>query len=104
MARTGQAARAGRFAAWEALLILMIELIEEFRNYAIRGGQVFVSTHSPDFVNGAQLNEIFWLVKDNGFTVARRASDDVNLVALAEAGDQPGALWKQGLFTGADPA
>jgi predicted ATPase len=27
---------------------LMIELIEEFRAYAERGGQVFVSTHSPD--------------------------------------------------------
>jgi predicted ATPase len=83
---------------------LMIELIEEFRNYASRGGQVFVSTHSPDFLNGARLNEIFWLVKDKGFTVARRASDDANLVALVEAGDQAGALWKQGLFTGADPA
>ena len=34
---------------------LLIELIEEFRDYAGRGGQVFVSTHSPDFLNGAEL-------------------------------------------------
>ena len=26
---------------------LLKELVEEFRNYAVRGGQVFVSTHSP---------------------------------------------------------
>ena len=31
---------------------LLYELIEEFRAYALRGGQVFVSTHSPDFLNG----------------------------------------------------
>jgi predicted ATPase len=39
---------------------LLYELIEEFRDYARRGGQVFVSTHSPDFLNGAQLEEIYW--------------------------------------------
>jgi predicted ATPase len=82
---------------------LMLELIEEFRAYAQRGGQVFVSTHSPDFLNGAHLDEIFWLVKRDGFTKVRRASDDPNLVALAAAGDLPGALWKQGLFEGAHP-
>lgn len=30
---------------------LLPELAEEFRSYAERGGQVFVSTHSPDFLN-----------------------------------------------------
>ncbi|ETR67647.1 MAG: hypothetical protein OMM_11362, partial [Candidatus Magnetoglobus multicellularis str. Araruama] len=47
---------------------LLYELIEEFRDYARRGGQVFVSTHSPEFLNGAQLEEIYWLKKKNGFT------------------------------------
>ena len=82
---------------------LMIELIEEFRAYAGRGGQVFVSTHSPDFLNGANLDEIFWLVKRHGFTQARRASDEPLLVNLVAEGDLPGALWKQGLFEGAHP-
>ncbi|MBY6243474.1 AAA family ATPase [Methylosinus sp. Sm6] len=82
---------------------LMIELIEEFRAYAERGGQVFVSTHSPDFLNGARLEEIFWLVKREGFTEVRRASDDPLLVSLFAEGDLPGALWKQGLFEGAHP-
>ena len=82
---------------------LMIELVEEFRAYAQRGGQVFVSTHSPDFLNGAHLDEILWLVKREGFTEVHRASDDPNLVKLATEGDLPGALWKQGLFQGARP-
>ena len=82
---------------------LMRELVEEFRDYARRGGQVFVSTHSPDFLNGAELNEIFWMVKKDGFTSIRRASGHTLLQNLAAAGDLPGALWRQGLFEGAAP-
>ena len=80
---------------------LLRELIEEFRDYARRGGQVFISTHSPDFLNGADLGEIFWLVKEGGFTSVRRASDSELLKALVQEGDLPGALWRQGLFEGA---
>lgn len=80
---------------------LLYELIEEFRDYARRGGQVFVSTHSPDFLNGAQLEEIYWLVKKNGFAEIRRASESELLRNLVAEGDLPGALWKQGLFEGA---
>ena len=80
---------------------LLIELAEEFRDYARRGGQVFVSTHSPDFLNGAEINEIFWLVKEKGFTIVRRASNNELLLGLVEEGDLPGALWKQRLFEGA---
>jgi len=80
---------------------LLYELIEEFRDYARRGGQVFVSTHAPDFINGAQLEEIYWLVKTDGFSEVRRASESELLRNLAAEGDLPGALWKQGLFEGA---
>lgn len=52
---------------------LLEELAEEFRSYAQRGGQVFVSTHSPD------------------------------LAAYMNDGDKMGYLWKQGFFDGADP-
>jgi len=82
---------------------LMQELAEEFRDYARRGGQVFVSTHSPDFLNGVRLEEIYWLVKRDGFTRVHRASDSETLLSLVEAGDLPGALWRQGLFEGAGP-
>ncbi len=82
---------------------LMRELVEEFRDYVRRGGQVFVSTHSPDFLNGAELDEIFWLVKKDGFTSARRASGEGLLRNLVSEGDLPGALWRQGFFEGAGP-
>lgn len=80
---------------------LMHELVEEFRDYARRGGQVFVSTHSPEFLNGTQLDEIYWLTKRNGFTTAQRASDKEVLRRLIDEGDSPGTLWRQGLFEGA---
>jgi predicted ATPase len=82
---------------------LLHELVEEFRDYARRGGQVFASTHSPDFLNGARLDEIYWLVKEQGFTTIRRAKDSELLRNLVQQGDLPGALWKQGLFEGAGP-
>lgn len=82
---------------------LLYELIEEFRDYARRGGQVFVSTHSPDFLNGAALREIYWLAKQDGFSTIRRASGSELLRNLIGEGDLPGALWKQGLFEGAGP-
>lgn len=83
---------------------LLPELAEEFRSYALRGGQVFASTHSPDLVNGLKLDEIYWLAKQGGFTSVHRLSDSALLRSLVDAGDLPGALWKQGLFKGAWPS
>lgn len=80
---------------------LFPELSEEFRDYAQRGGQVFISTHSPEFLNATKLDEIFWLIKKEGFATARRAADSQLLKNLVEEGDLPGILWKQGLFEGA---
>lgn len=82
---------------------LLWELAEEFRSYANRGGQVFVSTHSPDFLNATRVEEVFWLVKKGGYTHIRRASDDPQIVAYMREGDQMGYLWGQGFFEGADP-
>jgi predicted ATPase len=79
---------------------LLPELAEEFRAYAQRGGQVFISTHSPDFLNGLKLDEIYWLRKQEGFATVQRASDAALLNRLIDVGDLPGALWKQGLFEG----
>ena len=79
---------------------LLPELAEEFRDYARRGGQVFISSHSPDFLNALTLDEIYCLRKEQGFTRISKASDSANLRALFEAGDLPGYLWKQGLLEG----
>lgn len=82
---------------------LLRELAEEFREYSSRGGQVFISSHSPDLLNGLKLEEVFWLRKEQGFTRVHRASDDEQLCALVAEGDLLGALWKQGLFNGVHP-
>lgn len=82
---------------------LLSDLAEEFRSYATRGGQVFVSTHSPDFLNAVEVDEVFWLIKKNGYTEVRRGKDDRQIVKYMQEGDKLGFLWKQGLFEGADP-
>jgi predicted ATPase len=82
---------------------LLWELAEEFRAYAERGGQVFVSSHSPDFLNAVQLDEVFWLQKADGYTTVKRAAEDQQLAAFMAEGDQMGYLWKQGFFHGANP-
>jgi predicted ATPase len=82
---------------------LMVELAEEFRAYAKRGGQVFVSTHSPDFLNAMDLDEVCWLVKRDGCTEIHRARDNAQVAAYMAEGDQLGNLWKQGFFEGVDP-
>ena len=82
---------------------LMAELAEEFRGYANRGSQVFVTTHSPDFLNALELEEVCWLVKQQGCTEIHRAKDHAQIAAYVAEGDQLGYLWKQGFFEGADP-
>ncbi len=82
---------------------LLHELAEEFARYADRGGQVFVSTHSPDFLNAVPLESIFWLTKEQGITKIFRASDNETLKNLVKAGDLPGYLWNQGWFEGVAP-
>lgn len=81
-------------------------LAEEFAAYAARrknAAQVFVTTHSPDFLSAVPLGSIYWLQKESGFTTIKRAADDKQLVALVDEGDRPGWLWREGLFAGADP-
>ena len=77
---------------------LLWELAEEFRTYAKRGGQVFVSTHSPEFLNGVELSEVFCLIKEDGFSKVVRPSDSDTLRDLVNGGELPGRLWRQGLF------
>ncbi|MGK5094181.1 AAA family ATPase [Deltaproteobacteria bacterium TL4] len=82
---------------------LLWELAEEFRSYSNRGGQVFVSTHSPDFLNAVKLEEVFWLEKRQGYTKILRAKDQEQIATYMQEGDQMGYLWKQGLFGEVDP-
>lgn len=82
---------------------LLIELLDEFKGYAKRGGQVFVSSHSPDLLNGASPDEVFWMVKDKGYTRIERASNHQEIVILYEEGEKLGYLWKENYFKGINP-
>ncbi len=82
---------------------LLLELAEEFRDYARRGGQVFVSTHSHDLLDALDPKEVFWLVKKNGYTSIFNAGADPQIVACVDDGEKLGYLWRQGLFRGVHP-
>ena len=74
--------------------ILLAELSEEFQKYSIES-QVFISTHSPQFLNNAPLSSVYCLDKKDGFTTIKRAIDIPLTKALYKAGDLPGSLWNQ---------
>ena len=80
---------------------LLPKLCEEIREYAERGGQVFVSTHSPDFVNGLESDELFLLVKKDGYTNIKSAQDD-NLVKEMHTKNDLGWMWRNHYIEGAN--
>lgn len=82
---------------------LLEELAEDFRQYVNRGGQVMVSTHSPDFLNALRPEEVFYIVKKNGYSEIKCAADDEQVVAYVNEGDKLGYLWKQGFLGDVDP-
>jgi predicted ATPase len=82
---------------------LMEGLAEEFQEYTKDNRQVFVTTHSYDLLNGVDLESVFYLVKRNGVTTIKRASENSTIKALSQAGDRLGYLWKQELLEGVDP-
>jgi len=82
---------------------ILVELYEEFRLYTVRGGQVLVSTHSPEFLGAAKLKEVFWLEKSGGYTTIKRALNNAQVKAYMEDGDHMGYLWTQGFFGGVNP-
>jgi predicted ATPase len=82
---------------------LLIELAEELRIYSKRGGQVFISTHSPEFVNALKIEELFWVTKSQGYSKIFRAKDDDLINSLYKEGDLLGFLWQQKYLKGSGP-
>ncbi|MDR1797237.1 MAG: AAA family ATPase [Clostridiales Family XIII bacterium] len=77
-------------------------LVEEFREYAETGGQVFVSTHSPDLVNELEPSEVYLIRKGrDGFSEVSAVVDNKLAVDLCKAGDKLGYLWKENILTAA---
>ena len=79
---------------------LMTILAEEFQEYASKGGQVFVSTHSPQFLNAIPLESLFLIEKDKGVSKIIPFTADPLVCGQIEAGDKAGYLWEQGMFEG----
>lgn len=79
---------------------LMPILAEEFNQYAHRGGQVFVSTHSPQFLNAVAIESLYLLTKKDGTSRILPMVQDPLVSELIFSGDHPGYLWDQGLYQG----
>lgn len=82
---------------------LLNGLAEECRKVSA-ASQVFVSTHSPFFVNAIRPKELWALERDReGYTRAVRASEMPKVAEFVEEGAQLGALWMEGHLSAGDP-
>ena len=79
---------------------LMSLLAEEFQEYSKRGGQVFVSTHSPQFLNAVPLESLYHIGKNNGVSSIIPMHKDPLVSGMIKVGDKPGYLWEQGFLNG----
>lgn len=77
---------------------LLAELAEEFRAYSSSTGQVFISTHSPDFLNAIKLDELYCIIKKDGYSQILKASNSERIRNLYNGGDLLGWLWNQELL------
>ena len=79
-------------------------LLEELRGYAgLDESQILIATHSPDLVDAAEPDEVFWFVKVDGKTTVHRVVNDQQLVDQHDYGDHLGRMWRSGAFEGAHP-
>lgn len=82
---------------------LLPGLAEEFRIASART-QIFVTTHSPYFVDSLHPDEVRVLYRDeDGFTRVIRVSDMEAAMAFYEEGGLIGSLWMEGVLTAGDP-
>jgi predicted ATPase len=82
---------------------LLLELAEECRGATARS-QLFVTTHSPFFVDGLRADELRVLYRDDsGYTQTRRASDVPGIPEFLAQGALLGQLWMEGHLGAGDP-
>lgn len=82
---------------------LLHGLAEECRAASERT-QIFVTTHSPDFLNGMRAEDVRALYRSpDGFTQAVRVSDIEGITHFVQTGASLGHLWMEGRFGMGDP-
>lgn len=85
---------------------LLEPLAREMKQYAEKpsGSQIFVTTHSPYFVDALKPENVWILEKDkNGFTSAMRAADIRSVKELYSEGLPLGSLWYSNHFGRGNP-
>lgn len=82
------------------LVPILAEEIRELSGTA----QVFVTTHSREFLHAVQPAEL-WMISrgDDGYARVRQASDDDQVMAMIKAGATLSSLWSEGYLQAADP-
>ena len=82
---------------------LLPELAEECRK-AAEHSQLFVTSHSPFFVNAARAQEVRVLYREpDGYTNVHRVSDMPEVQAFLQQGASLGHLWMENHFDVGDP-
>ena len=82
---------------------LLRDLADECRQASTRT-QLMVTTHSPDFVDGLNPEEVWILYREkDGYTRARRALDMPGVKEFTDYNALLGDLWMEGHFDAGDP-
>lgn len=82
---------------------LLPELAEECR-LASEKSQLFVTTHSPFFVDALKAKELRVVYRDeDGYTQTMRTADMRGIPEFIDAGSKLGQLWIEGHFDAGDP-
>ena len=80
------------------LLSLLAQELQAFAQ-KLRGPQVLVTTHSPNFVDALSPSEVWILDKDkNGYSTLSRAADLASIQSLFDEGIPMGSLWYSNHF------
>ncbi|MBM3329461.1 MAG: ATPase [Calditrichaeota bacterium] len=83
---------------------LMDDLAEECRKATART-QLMITSHSPEFVDGLKLPEIWLLERGrDGYTTVTRAEDVIGAKEHIGTGAKPGQLWLEGFLGGNLPS
>ena len=82
---------------------LLTDLADECREASNRT-QIFISTHSPFFVNSIKPEELWIFDRDKeGYTIAKCAAEMQGIQAMYETGGSLGYLWSENYFEFGDP-
>jgi predicted ATPase len=72
---------------------------EDFIRYSEEHGQIFVATHSSEFLNAADPEEVFYIVKENGFSKVVHVSSLPLIASLCRGGEKLGYLLDSGVLS-----